>query len=411
MRILAIEYAIGGFSREELVEEILLEGYAMLRALIEDLRKAGHDVITAVDSRVLGHCQLMADQIIAVPKERNPLKLLESYLPHVDGVIVIAPAFKEALYDITRFFEEKRVKVLGSTSNAVRICSNKYITYSVLEKAAVSIPKTLLGYFDEDLESLENKALELGYPIVMKPVDGVGCAGLSLVRKREELETAVDRIKNEARESYFLVQKYLEGEHVSASLISDGENIVVLALNAQCIKLGSPEEGSSYEGGYTPFEHPLKNIAVKEAVKAVKLIDGLRGYVGVDLVITSRGPVVVEINPRLTTSYLGLREILNVNIGAEIVKASLGLEVTTDIRRNGCAIIGKVRFDEDFTLSSEKIKAIGEMDGVISHILIPKTYLRSGEDIAVVVARGKSLEEAKQHFEDIKQEIYEVLSS
>lgn len=411
MQILAIEYVLGGFSRGELIEDILLEGYAMLRALIEDLKKAGYNVMTIVDSRVLEHCQLVADKIIAVPKGRSPLKLLEPFLTRVDGVIVIAPAFKEALYDITRFFEEKRVKVLGSTSNAVRICSNKYVTCNVLEKAAVSVPKTLLGSFDENLKSLENKALELGYPIIMKPVDGVGCAGLSVVRKKKELKNAVERIKNETRKSYFLVQKYLEGEHASVSIISDGENIVVLALNAQHIKLGPPEEGSSYEGGYTPFEHPLEILAVKEAVKAVKLIYGLRGYVGVDLVITSRGPVVVEINPRLTTSYLGLREILNVNIGAEIVKASLGLKVTTDIRRNGYAIIGKVRFNEGFMLSSERIKAIGEIDGVISHILIPKTYLRSGEDIAVVVARGKSLEEAKQHFENIKQRIYEILRS
>jgi len=411
MRIIAVEYALGGFCREELAEEILLEGYAMLRALIEDLKRAGYDVLTTVDSRVLEYCQLAADEIITVPRGRNPLKLLESYLTHVDGVIVIAPAFKEALHNITRFFEGKGIKVLGSSSNAVKICSNKYATYNVLKRAKISIPKTFLGLFDEDMESLESEALKIGYPIVVKPVDGVGCAGLSMVNKKEELEVAVERVRGETHEDCFLIQEYLKGDHASVSLISDGEKIAALALNAQYIKLGSPAEGASYEGGHTPFNHPLESLAVKEAIKAVKAIDGLKGYVGVDLVITSKRPVVVEVNPRLTTSYLGLREILNVNVGAEIVKASFGLGVPTSIERKGYAIIGKVRFDEKFALSSEKIKAIGEIDGVISHILIPKTYLRSGEDIAVVVARGKSLEEAKQHFEDIKQEIYEVLSS
>jgi len=38
VQILAIEYALGGFSQGKLVDEILLEGYAMLRALIEDLK-------------------------------------------------------------------------------------------------------------------------------------------------------------------------------------------------------------------------------------------------------------------------------------------------------------------------------------------------------------------------------------
>mgnify|MGYP000512911105 CR=1 FL=1 len=38
VQILVIEYALGGFSQGKLVDEILLEGYAMLRALIEDLK-------------------------------------------------------------------------------------------------------------------------------------------------------------------------------------------------------------------------------------------------------------------------------------------------------------------------------------------------------------------------------------
>jgi len=95
MQILVIEYGIGGFSRGELIEEILLEGYAMLRALIEDLKKAGHYVITTIDSRLRKFCQLVADEIIAVPKDKNPLKLLKTCLNRIDGAIIIAPALKK----------------------------------------------------------------------------------------------------------------------------------------------------------------------------------------------------------------------------------------------------------------------------------------------------------------------------
>jgi hypothetical protein len=47
-------------------------------------------------------------------------------------------------------------------------------------------------------------------------------------------------------------------------------------------------------------------------------IPDLWGYVGVDLVATASGPVVLEVNPRLTTSYCGLRLALQVN-AAELV--------------------------------------------------------------------------------------------
>ena len=48
-------------------------------------------------------------------------------------------------------------------------------------------------------------------------------------------------------------------------------------------------------------------------------IPGLWGYVGVDLIDTPAGPVVLEINPRLTTSYCGLGGVLGVNLAALVV--------------------------------------------------------------------------------------------
>ena len=48
-------------------------------------------------------------------------------------------------------------------------------------------------------------------------------------------------------------------------------------------------------------------------------IPGLWGYVGVDLMLAKEGPVVLEINPRLTTSYCGLRRALGINTAAMVL--------------------------------------------------------------------------------------------
>jgi predicted ATP-grasp superfamily ATP-dependent carboligase len=42
-------------------------------------------------------------------------------------------------------------------------------------------------------------------------------------------------------------------------------------------------------------------------------IPGLAGIFGIDLIFAKGGPCIVEVNPRLTTSYVGLRRALNVN--------------------------------------------------------------------------------------------------
>jgi predicted ATP-grasp superfamily ATP-dependent carboligase len=55
------------------------------------------------------------------------------------------------------------------------------------------------------------------------------------------------------------------------------------------------------------------------AARIADAVPSLWGYVGVDLVLTADGPVVLEINPRLTTSYAGIRRALQVNVAAMVL--------------------------------------------------------------------------------------------
>ena len=55
-------------------------------------------------------------------------------------------------------------------------------------------------------------------------------------------------------------------------------------------------------------------------------LPGLWGYFGVDLILSGGGPVVVDVNPRLTTSYAGLRPALGINAAGMVLAALRGDE-------------------------------------------------------------------------------------
>ena len=50
-------------------------------------------------------------------------------------------------------------------------------------------------------------------------------------------------------------------------------------------------------------------------------LPGLRGYIGIDFVLTEGKPFVVDVNPRLTTSFVGLRGVAGFNVAEAIVNA------------------------------------------------------------------------------------------
>ena len=400
MRVLALEYALAGFAGGE---EIVIEGHAMLRALVGDLESGGYRVVVPVASRFAEHCGLRASELAVVPEGVDPREVLSERLEEVEGAVLIAPAFESALYSLAKFVEERGVRLLGPTPRAVSVCSDKYATYLTLSRAGVRVPRALQvarGY------SLEEIAEIPGFPLVVKPVDGVGCTGLSLVLDSSELDSAIERALRESESGRALIQEYVSGVHASASLLSDGERVVPLALNAQRVKLGRPGEGSEYVGGITPLFHPLEEEALLEAAKAVRAVRGLRGYVGVDLVL-ERVPFVVEINPRLTTSYVGLRLVSAANLGAEIVRAGLGLRLPERVEKRGCAIVEKIKAERACTLEEGALEALARIEGVAGYRPAPGP-VEPGSDLALAAVWGRDLEEAESRLEEVRSEVHEI---
>jgi predicted ATP-grasp superfamily ATP-dependent carboligase len=78
------------------------------------------------------------------------------------------------------------------------------------------------------------------------------------------------------------------------------------------------------------------------AVGVAEAIPGLWGYAGIDLIETPEQILVLEINPRLTTSFAGLNTALGINVaglvlqlvqGEPAIQCTAGHPVTVNIEQ------------------------------------------------------------------------------
>ena len=76
-----------------------------------------------------------------------------------------------------------------------------------------------------------------------------------------------------------------------------------------------------YRGGTIPACLPEAVDASQLVARICRSIEGLSGYMGFDLLLPgdSRRLLIVEVNPRLTTSYLGYRALAKENLAARIL--------------------------------------------------------------------------------------------
>ena len=229
----------------------------------------------------------------------------------------------------------------------IKRVSSKMSVNRILMRSGLKVPETVLVDIHERIEVIRRLAGEMGYPLFFKPVDGVGCCGLSLVKDEKEVVGAVNKVAQESSAGVFVAQKVVEGKPVSVCVVSTGDKAVGVTLNRQRVTLASPAGVSSYDGGEVPLIHPLETEALKVAERAVEAIGGLRGYVGVDMILNDEEPVVIEINPRLTTSYIGLKRVADFNIVDLIVDAVISRKLPADFQTSGFSFFSKVMVPSD----------------------------------------------------------------
>ncbi len=324
--ILVFEYFTASGEKDKC---IISEAEALLFSLIDDLKDYNLDVV-ANESY---------EEIIAKYDNVNPILIntdiiswLEENASKFKRAIFISAEMDNALYNITKILEENNVYIYNSSSEACLIASDKSLTYETVSNV-VPQPRTFRfkidskGYWKRAITNLHKKwqAEDPLTPLklIIKPLIGVDCENIVIIDDIDDLSYNLEKIF--PPQSRIIVQEFIEGEDVSVSLICKDGNATPISLNKQFIQLKNDKE--TYLGGMLPFKSEYEKEIFDVAKKACESLDGLKGFVGVDLLISKNDDIypvyLLEINSRFATPYVGLKKIANFNIAKTIIEGNI----------------------------------------------------------------------------------------
>jgi predicted ATP-grasp superfamily ATP-dependent carboligase len=340
-RVLVYEYlTAGGYPGVSLAGGIAYEALAMLWAVLADFRAWGSVyTVTALDPRFercipgLDRHTLPANEVV-VSTEKDSREIFLSLLERCDAALIVAPETDRILSGLSVLVEDSGRMLLGSGSGAVSRAGDKAVCEEILSGAGLPVPGSRIF----KLDALDGIMAEDGRPFVLKPVDGVGSEGVCLVAEAGDIPGAVARIRKATSAETALWQPFIDGIHASVSLLAAKGRSVPISLNRQLVHPGNPFR---YYGNVVPLQHAMARRAMETACAAANCIEGLRGYVGVDLVLGDDALVLIEINPRLTTSYIGIRQLTDVNLGRLIFEACVDGKLPDGVSLEGTASVIK----------------------------------------------------------------------
>ncbi len=265
----------------------------MLESLLTDLL-ATHEVqiSTTRDAR-LPPLEL---PVSVMEVSNEPWGIWQRCIRNADLVWLIAPETDGVLERMTALVPPARL--IGCTAQAVRVAASKYATAQTL--AALRIPVVSTWQPQQAPADLPR--------YVAKPDIGAGCQDTRCFDNFAQMQEWL----REGRAASHVIQPFEPGTAASISMLCNNGKAWLLSCNRQVVEVHHNQfvYGGSVVNGMAQHWNAFDDIAQGIATA----LPGLSGYVGVDVMVNKRDITVLEINPRLTTSYAGLAEATGLNV-------------------------------------------------------------------------------------------------
>jgi predicted ATP-grasp superfamily ATP-dependent carboligase len=320
MRVFVYEYLTAlGYGRDpaDPMHPMYREGRAMRDAVLADLRQLpGVEAVTTPDGG--GGAFTGVDFEAAVEESERQ--------------VIIAPETLGVLFGLT-LVAEMNGNPLGCHHLAVELTGDKLALAAHWREHGSRTPAAT----DRQPTACE------AFPVVWKPQRGCGSTDTFLLKRPFDVTRAKAQFAARNDSEPMILQEFVTGRAASIAFLCGPAGNVPLVPAFQHL---SGDGRFHYLGGELPIPPQLADRAVMLAARAIACVRGLKGYVGVDLVLGDAADgsqdYAIEINPRLTTSYVGLRAMADINLAGGMLRVAEG-EPAPELRWKP----GRVRFTPD----------------------------------------------------------------
>jgi ribosomal protein S6--L-glutamate ligase len=274
------------------------------KRLLEAGVKLGHEV------SIIDHtkCNLIME------KAKPAIRVGNEYIKDVD-IIIPRIGASVTVYGAAVIRQFDLMGVPSTlTSTALIRSRDKLRSLQILSKSGVGIPKSVFARHPkaDDVKTMIAEAG--GTPVILKLLEGTHGTGVIKADSVSSAKSAVEAFSGIKKD--IIVQEFIEeakGKDIRAFVV-DGEVVGAMERSGQ----GDEFRSNLHKGGIArPIDLTIKEKAV--AVEAANL-HGLT-VAGVDMLISARGPLIIEVNS--SPGLQGIERATGVDIAGKIIEASV----------------------------------------------------------------------------------------
>ena len=246
-----------------------------------------------------------------VPLSTKDITMLAEFVRHEQIDLTVVGPEQPLVDGITDEFEALGLAIIGPTKRASQLEGSKAFAKEFMRRN--NIPTASFQIFSDPQEALEF-IKETNYPLVIK-ADGLAAGkGVVVVHSLKEAEEQINRFLLEGKlgeaGKKIVVEEFLPGEEVSVIALSDGRHVKALipAIDHKRLSDGDRGPNTGGMGACAPAfslirerQLPVIEVEILERTVWGMWREGIpyKGFLYAGLMLTERGPKVLEFNCRL----------------------------------------------------------------------------------------------------------------
>ena len=286
--------------------------------------------------------------------------------------------------------EEEGIIFIGPHHKAIEAMGSKSKAKALMQKYGVPVVPGYQGS-DQNLDSLKNEAIKVGFPLLLKATAGGGGKGMRIVHHKMDLETAIQAAKREALNAFgddeLIIEKYISsGRHLEFQIFGDKHGNAIHILEREC-SIQRRYQKVIEESPSPIMDEELRKKMGDAAVNAAKALNydnaGTVEFIYDDV---SKDFYFLEVNTRLQVEHPVTEELTGLDLVQLQIESAQGVPLSIqqeDIQGNGYAIECRL-YAEDATNDFLPVT------GTIEKFIVPEveglrveTAIQSGSEISI----------------------------
>jgi biotin carboxylase len=281
--------------------------------------------VTAVEKKLLPHLAPYVDNFIQADTLDHDYLLPILHEMHAefpfDGIMTDRELFIETTAEIA-----KSLDLLSNSVETIRLARNKYSTRCILRDAGVPIPRFASVKTRDDLYEATKL---IGLPVIFKPVAAASSEGVFKIVNAEEINSVYEKMNATADPKQSIVFRSCPYEFIAEEFMLGSEfSVEGVASHGEFFFAGVTEKWTTPEQ-FTEIQHCFparisdhdRNTIISVVHDALSAIGWKHGGFHVEVMLTSSGPKIIEINGRLSGGYV-CTHLVEIATGINIVRAN-----------------------------------------------------------------------------------------